>query len=188
MIITLTGPSGIGKGFVKDRILEHWPEICELQWATTRKKRTGETSKNRICVTDEEFEQLIQEGRVSFVQVLYGSRYGLMLSSLNTQKTYLTELHIENLGHFTASEHRVISIAMVADTIDFLGYRLRFVRKTESEEQIRARVEAAQKEQERILFTKGLFHRVFVVSQNTEDSIVSDIILFISTELQRSDK
>lgn len=45
MLITLTGPSGIGKGFVAEYLLARFPGVEELVWTTTRPLRPTETGE-----------------------------------------------------------------------------------------------------------------------------------------------
>lgn len=53
MLIALSGPSGIGKGFIKEKLLREYPDIKEIQWITTRKLRSTESrSMSKIYTID----------------------------------------------------------------------------------------------------------------------------------------
>jgi len=65
MIIALNGPSGIGKGFIKECLLRTYPHIQELAWFTTRPLRPNERSGgNRIRVTVSEFNRMADVGEL----------------------------------------------------------------------------------------------------------------------------
>jgi len=82
MIISFSGPSGIGKGFVKEHLLRIYPHIGELVWFTTRFPRSNEKQGNRIHISSSEFNKLSEVGDLVLVQHLYGHRYGLKRESL----------------------------------------------------------------------------------------------------------
>ena len=77
MIISLSGPSGIGKGFIKEQLLQLYPYIEELVWLTTRPLRSKGQDRNRINVSLPEFNRLAEFDELVLVQNIYGHHYGL---------------------------------------------------------------------------------------------------------------
>ena len=55
MLISLTGPSGIGKDYVKQALLRHFATLQEVIWLTTRLLRPNEEDgrSNREPIDDD---------------------------------------------------------------------------------------------------------------------------------------
>ena len=63
MLIVISGPSGVGKGTVANRLLEKHDNICFSVSATTRAMREGEAEGvNYFYKTTEEFDTMIEQG------------------------------------------------------------------------------------------------------------------------------
>ena len=75
MIIALSGPSGIGKGYFKDAIISKHPEVREIVWYTTRALRPNE--KNRQSISEEEFCSMIASGELVLIQEVFDHYYGV---------------------------------------------------------------------------------------------------------------
>lgn len=180
MIISLTGPSGIGKGYIKEKIKEQWPIIRELTWITTRPLRPGELNRNsnRKTVSTEEFDNLQNSGQLVLSQQLYGYCYGLSKSDLLQQKGifYLTEFHINNLLKASKWDLDIFSIALVPSSISFLQERLERYRGTETSEEIKRRLKSAKEELGHIRTYSPIFSLLVQISQDNENAIASVII------------
>ena len=169
MIFALSGPSGIGKGFAKEAILEQNPEIKEAVWYTTRELRPGE--KNRKSLPGIEFTALHHNEKLVLVQELFGHRYGILKSFLTTGGDILTEIHPFVAGEAKKINPDIVLIGMVTDDIDLLRERLAQKRKTESPEEIEKRVAAAKREIEAIRENYQLFDTIIAISRETEGSV-----------------
>lgn len=174
MLISLTGPSGVGKGYVKERLLETYPSLQEVTWSTTRELRPNELEHrgNREHVSMKEFKSLESASELLFVQNVYSQWYGIRKNGpwfLN-QGHWITEFHIENLLEALKNSVKPIAFAIVPNHIEFLRQRLD-LRRTERVEQIEARLSQAEKEIERILDFQHLFSNIFTVSVENEDCI-----------------
>lgn len=180
MIISLTGPSGIGKGYIKEKIKEQWPIIKELTWITTRPLRSNELdyNSNRKNVSIEEFDNLQNSNQLVLSQQLYGYRYGLNKSDLPQQERvfYLTEFHIDNLLKASEWNLDIFSIALVPSNISFLQERLKKYRGTETSEEIKRRIESAKEELKRIQVHSSVFSLLIQISQDNE-SIVASVVI-----------
>ena len=44
MLFSITGPSGVGKGHLKQQILDAFPRLAELVWVTTRPLRADDVA------------------------------------------------------------------------------------------------------------------------------------------------
>lgn len=177
MLILVTGPSGIGKNFIKEAIFRQWETIKELPWTTTRPKRVGESELNRKFVSQEQFLQMKANSEFVIIQSLYGHFYGLEERVLdNNNKTLFTELHAENIIAIDSIGINPIAFGLVPSSLDFLRYRLELYRGTESQSEINLRLEAAREEIQCILYHRNFFTRIIEIDESNEDK-VSDFII-----------
>lgn len=184
MLITITGPSAVGKGFVKNALIQRFPSVTELTWVTTRLLRPGEQGGNRQSVSLGEFQGLEEQGELVAVQRLFGHCYGLRLEEFDASKVQLTELHIDNIEAVNLFPCASVCIAIVPDSLEFLEYRLRHVRKTESEQEIVRRLKAAAREVERIRNSQGYFDRIFEVSERNQQDLAGRVIGHLASFVQ----
>lgn len=186
MIISLSGPSGIGKGFVKEKILQSYPFIKELVWFTTRFLRLNEQNSNRTHVSLSEFNTAVQAGKLVLVQDLYGNRYGLKRKDiLPTPLIKLTELHSDNLKEALKINPNIICIGLVTSDFSLLRKRLSVVRKTESLTEIEQRIKLAKVEIKTILKQKDLFKKIIEVEENSEDLVLNQIFTVLNMYLKK---
>jgi len=187
MIIALSGPSGIGKGFIKECLLQTYPHIQELTWFTTRPLRSNEQwGGNRINVSSLEFNQMIQFGELVLVQDLFGHRYGLRKEDLlPSSHTKLTELHPDNLLEALGINPEIFAIGLVTFDLSLLHKRLSVVRKTESPAEIEKRVATAQSEIETILQRRSLFASVIKITEAGESSVLDEILAVLKPHLTK---
>jgi guanylate kinase len=184
VIISLSGPSGIGKGFIKERLLQMYPHIKELAWFTTRPPRTKEHHGNRIHVLPPEFGELVESGELSLVQDLYGHRYGLRKEDLlSSSDIKLTELHPDNLLEALRISPTILAIGFVTFDPSLLYKRLSVVRKTESAVEIEQRVAMAKVEMETILRQKALFTSVIEVTEVGESLVLEQVLAVLTSHL-----
>jgi guanylate kinase len=184
MIISLSGPSGIGKGFIKEHLLKAYPFIEELVWFTTRLARPNEQGSNRTHVSLPEFNKLANTGKLALVQDLYGHRYGLRKEDLvPSPHIRLTEFHPDNLREALKINPAIFAIGFITFDLPLLHKRLSVIRNTESAEEIEERITAARIEIETILAQSSLFASVIEVSQASEDSILERMLAILTPHL-----
>ena len=76
MLIVISGPSGVGKGTVANRLLEKHDNICFSVSATTRAMREGEAEGvNYFYKTTEEFDTMIEQGEFLEYMRVFGKNY-----------------------------------------------------------------------------------------------------------------
>lgn len=184
VIISFTGPSGIGKGYVKDQICLAIPEIKELVWLTTRPLRNGE--KNRLHTPLNEFNAMERDGLLVLVQDLYNHRYALLRSDLEPcESIRITELHCLNMKKALRLNRKILSIGFITDSLDFLRQRMR-LRHTENEEEIAARVKDAVNEIAVIKQNTHLFAAIFKVNHANESEIAAEVLRLIYKHICRT--
>ena len=186
MIISLSGPSGIGKGFIKERLLQLYPHIQELAWFTTRPLRSNEQGGNRIHVSLSEFNHLVGFGKLVLVQDLFGHRYGLRKEDLlPSSDIKLTELHSDNLLEAIRINPAISAIGLVTFDLSLLHKRLSVVRKTESLAEIEKRVATAKSEIETILQQRSLFVSVIEVTEAGEAFVLNEVLAVLTSHLTK---
>ncbi len=176
MIIAFSGPSGIGKGFIKEGLLRLHPHMKELKWLTTRSLRANENAGNRIHVLAEQFALLVQVDEVVLVQNHFGHQYGLKKGDLSpSQETKLTELHPSIAAEALRINPEIILIGLVTFDLSLLRKRLTVIRKTESQAEIEKRLAQAEDEIKMILKQRELFASVIEVSEAKESCLIDEV-------------
>lgn len=184
MIISLSGPSGVGKGFIKERLRRLYPHIEELAWYTTRPLRPNEQHSNRIQVSLPEFDELVEFGKLILVQNLYGYRYGLKQEDLLPSPCVrLTELHPDNLKEALKINPAILAIGFVTFDLLLLHERLSVLRNTESAAEIEQRIALAEIETAIILRQKSLFVSVVEVTKASETLIFDQVLAVLTPYL-----
>lgn len=178
MIISLTGPSGVGKGHIKKHLLTNTPNLNEIIWSTTRSLRPDEISlqSNREHLTNVEFNLLVAQGKMIFSQELFGHMYGLRVdkNTYEDQTLWITEFHIDNVIFAKKTDINLIAIAIIPHNISLLKKRL-ILRSTENHGEIADRLLAARSEIAKIESNAHCFDFVFTVCEENQHQI-SDIV------------
>lgn len=191
MLIALTGPSGIGKGFIKEKLLQVYPFIKELVWFTTRGPRPNEQKSNRIFVSQKEFNTLVTSDKLALVQNdLFGHSYGINKEDLLPSSSIkLTEIHVDNIKQALKINPTILVIGLVTHDFSIIRNRLSFIRKTENLIEIEKRIISAKVEIETILSNKDLFASIIEVNDDLEDIILEQVISVLTNNLkERKDK
>lgn len=153
LLIILSGPSGVGKGTIRQEIIND--KSLNLFYSvsmTTRNKRPGETEGvDYYYVTKEEFQKNIDNGNLLEWAEFVGNRYGTPKDKIDDQlkqgKNVLLE--IETKGAKQVLEKcagpNLVSIFIVPPSLEELESRIRG-RGTESDEVIKERVNKARQE------------------------------------------
>lgn len=176
MLITITGPSGSGKGFIKEKIIQKIPSIKELSWLTTRPPRNNNPENNRINIGDREFEKMMGSDQLILVQKLYGNFYGLRKNDLlmDNSEILFTELHIDNFLK-VANQFNFFSIALMPTSLSILENRLK-KRETEDSDQIKVRISVAKKEVQKMEENRALFSITVDFSGDFEKSSIAELL------------
>lgn len=149
LVFVLSGPGGVGKTTLVNKLTAEFPSIVPSISYTTRPKRAGEEHKRHYnFVSEEEFERLIAVDEFCEYVKFAGHYYG-------TSKTILEELQkqgkhvilvIDTEGQKALRQSIPhASIFVMPPSIDVLQDRLEF-RKTESQEVIEERLTLARAE------------------------------------------
>ena len=151
LLIIVSGPSGVGKGTVRDYYMKD--ESLNLTYSismTTRAPRAGEVDGvDYIFVTREEFEQKIQEGEFLEYAEFVGNYYGTSLKQVNKMreegKNVILEIEVQGATIVKEKCPDAVSIFIIPPSIEELERRIRG-RRSEPEEIIQQRLAKAQQE------------------------------------------
>lgn len=106
-IIALSGPSGIGKGFVKEAIRRRYPGMPELTVVTTRSRRPSDGVDRETDVPiamflkqQNEREIILAHQPFGIQHDWYGFRRSQIDQGLNRGECMLTEIHPDNINPF----------------------------------------------------------------------------------------
>ena len=151
LLIIVSGPSGVGKGTVRDYYMKD--ESLNLTYSismTTRQPRQGEVDGvDYIFVTREEFEQKIQEGEFLEWAEFVGNYYGTSLTQVNKLreegKNVILEIEVQGANIVKEKCPDAISIFIIPPSMEELEMRIRG-RRSEAEEIIQQRLAKATQE------------------------------------------
>ena len=153
-LFILSGPSGVGKGTLKEMLLQEFAgHIAFSVSATTRAPRLGETyGREYFFITREEFERRILDSdfleHAEYAGNLYGTPKSWVYSLLNTGKDVILEIEVQGAQQVMQNEKSCVSVFILPPSIEKLETRLRN-RGTEDEATVQKRLNAAKAEIER---------------------------------------
>ncbi|MEE0966963.1 MAG: guanylate kinase [Bacilli bacterium] len=151
LLIILSGPSGVGKGTVREELFKD--ESLNLAYSismTTRQARPKE--KNGIdyfFVSTDEFEKKIENGELleyaKFVGNYYGTPKNYVDELLEQGKNVVLEIEVQGALQVMEKCKDALTIFLVPPSFEELERRIRG-RRTEAEEVVRERLDKARKE------------------------------------------
>ncbi|MCF2706440.1 guanylate kinase [Arcanobacterium haemolyticum] len=147
----VAGPSGVGKGTVLAEVMKRAPECWLSISATTRAPRPGEVDGTHyFFVSDDEFDRLVADGDMLEWAVVHGKhRYGTprqpVLDAIEAGKVVILEVDLDGARQIRSTMPEVSQVFIAPPSWEELESRLRG-RATESEDQVRRRLETATTE------------------------------------------
>lgn len=184
LLLILSGPSGAGKGTVVKSLLAGDPGIRLSVSATTRAPRPGETDgKEYLFLTPDRFHEMTEAGKMLESAEYCGNCYGTPLAPILdwTSQGLDVVLEIEVQGGAQVKKKRpdAVGIFILPPSLKELEHRLRR-RGTETDEVIRGRLRAAEKE-----ITEAV-HYDYIVINDTVESAVAQIRAILAAEKNSS--
>ena len=151
LLIVFSGPSGVGKGTVRQEIFSTPDHKFEYSVSmTTRAQRPGEVDgKDYFFRSREEFEELIRNGQMLEYAEYVGNYYGTPLTNVNEtfDKGIDVFLEIEVQGALQVKKKVPDAVFIFLTPPDLNELQERLVgRGTDSEEVIAQRIERAREE------------------------------------------
>ena len=180
LIVSVSGPSGVGKGTIIEEIRKRFPECKHSISVTTRAPRgTEKDGVEYFFRTREQFEELIKEGEILEYDEYVGNYYGTpltpLIKSTEAGEDVLLDITIAGTLALEDKYPLAVSIFILPPSFEQLASRLKG-RGTESDELIEKRLEKAREE----VLCANKFDYV-VVNDNLEDA-VNDIVSIMRAE------
>jgi guanylate kinase len=149
-VFVLSGPSGVGKDSLIERLREYEPTTLFTVTATTRPQRSNEVDGSHYhFFTAEDFEYRLGNGEFLESAMVYGNRYGVLrrpvAEALAAGRDVVIKIDVKGAASIRERIPDSISIFLAPESMESLRDRLRY-RKTESDEVIVRRFEEATRE------------------------------------------
>ena len=168
LIVLISGPSGVGKDSVINKLRDNFNSINVIVTVTTRSIRPGEIDgKDYIFVDQKDFERMKTNNEFLEHANVYGNQYGVpkdqVKSALSGGEDALIKADVQGANTIMKLEPSVLSIFIMPESKNDLEKRLT-KRMTESKEALKVRLDTAMTE----IYQSGNFE--FIV-YNKEDHI-----------------
>ena len=185
LLIVLSGPSGVGKDAVLVRMRELGRPFHYVVTATTRPRRAKE--KNGIdyhFLSQEEFQQMIREGRLLEWAEVYGNYYGVpredVAQALSRGMDVIVKVDIQGAATIKKILPQAVFIFLMFPSMEELERRLK-QRSSESSTDLALRLDKVEEE----IKSLPLFDYVITSHQGKLDDVVSQIDAIITAEKRR---
>jgi len=186
LLVVLSGPSGAGKDTVLNRMKQLGFPFHYVVTATTRPRRAGENNGvDYYFCSEAEFQEMMQQGELLEWAKVYGHWYGVpkqqVKQALETRKDVIVKVDVQGAATIKNLLSGAVLIFLAPPSIKEYEERLR-QRKTESETELKLRIEKATEEMRSL----PLFDYVVANRQGELDSTVSQIEAIITAEKCRA--
>ncbi len=186
LLIVVSGPSGVGKDTVIQRMKERRLPFHFVVTATTRPARPGEVhGRDYFFVSSDEFAEMIEKDELLEYAIVYNDYKGIpkqqVREALASGQDVIMRVDVQGAARVRAlTADGAALLFLTTTTEEELVERLR-ARKSESPEGLNLRIATARKELERI----SEFDYCVVNHDMTVDDTVDKIIAIIEAEHSR---
>jgi guanylate kinase len=151
-VFVITGPSGVGKGTLIEKLLERIPELELSVSATTREPRPGEKDgRDYHFLSEAEFERRVEAGDFLEHAAYSGHRYGTLREAVEGRlaegRSVVLEIEVQGARQVRAAMPAAVLIFIAPPDPEALRRRLEG-RGTDSPEAIERRLRTAELELE----------------------------------------
>ena len=182
LLIILSGPSGVGKDALLNRMKEFKYPLEYITTVTTRLRRAGE--RNHIdyhFIAPEKFQDMIKQGEMLEYANVYGNWYGVpkqpIKQALNSDRDTIVKVDIQGAAAIKKIVPQAVFIFLMPPSMEELGDRLK-KRHTESSFDLDLRLQTATEEIKQL----SLFDYVVYSQRDDIYSAVMDIVAIITAE------
>ena len=150
ILFVLSGPSGVGKGTVRQRLFEQETSLKYSVSATTRKKRPGEKEGvDYFYKTEEEFKKMIENGELleyaQYVNNYYGTPKKYVEEQIALGNDVFLEIEVQGALQVKRNFPEGVFIFLCPPSLEELKNRI-INRGTETDNLIKNRLKEASKE------------------------------------------
>lgn len=185
LLVVISGPSGVGKDTVIQRMKERDMPFHFVVTATTRPPRPDEQhGVNYFFVTHDEFAEMIEQGELIEYAIVYNDYKGIpkaqVSQALASGKDVVMRVDVQGAATIREKFPEAVLIFLVTQNEEELVNRLK-TRKTETPEGLKLRIATARQELKRI----AEFDYVVVNRDDQLDEAVDTILAIIRSEHSR---
>ena len=150
LIVLISGPSGVGKDSVINKLRDNFNSINVIITVTTRSIRGGEIDgRDYIFVDQKDFERMKKANEFLEYANVYGNQYGVpkdqVKAALSRGQDALIKADVQGANTIMKLEPCVLSIFIMPESINDLEKRLT-KRMTESKQALKVRLDTAMTE------------------------------------------
>jgi len=188
LVIVLSGPSGVGKDAVIQRMIELGHPIRMPVTMTTRPRRSEEVDRVHYVFVDlAEFERQVEVGELLEHAEVYGNRYGVpraqVRAAMATGNHVLIRVDVQGAASLRDTLPGAVSIFLVPNDLAHLEAHLR-ERGSEDAAALRRRLEQVEAE----LREAACFTHVIENVEGDLDGTVRAVAAAIRAEAARADR
>jgi len=185
LLIIISGPSGVGKDTVVDRLRERNLPFHFVVTATSRPPRPGERDGiDYIFLTNEQFEKMIRRDEFIEYALVYSQYKGVPRSqftaAMQAGKDMIMRVDVQGAAKFRQLFKEAVLIFLTPSSEEEWRERL-ISRGSESDESLQIRLQTVQKEINQV----GIFDYIVENPKGKLDQTVDTIIAIIHAEHHR---
>lgn len=179
LLIVISGPSGVGKDSVIQRMKERRMPFHFVVTATTRAARPGEVhSQDYFFISNDEFAEMIEKNELLEYAIVYNDYKGIpkqqVRDALASGHDVIMRLDVQGAAQIRDLIDNAVLIFITTTSEDELVARLR-ERKTETPEGMNLRIATARRElRRRVEFDYCVINRDMAL-EDTVDTIIAII-------------
>lgn len=182
VLVVISGPSGVGKDTLLQKLQEFGYEFCFVVTMTTRPPRPTEVhGKDYIFVSKDEFAGLMMKDELLEHSVVYGDYKGIpkdqVRRALASGKDVLMRIDVQGAAKVRKIVPNAVTIFLATENEDELIKRLS-ERKTETSDGLAIRIATTREEMKRV----GEFDYVVINREGQQDEAVKQILSIITAE------
>lgn len=186
MLIVISGPSGVGKGTIYNRLLDNDPSLTFSVSVTTRAPREGEIDGvHYFFISEEKYQELKARGAFLEHATVHGHSYGTLKSQVQEKMEmgYNVVLDIDPQGakQVMAQWPECVSIFLLPPSYQKLCERL-YGRNTDDPKEIERRLNNARGEIEQV----GMYQ--YTVVNDDLELAFEQVSAIITAEKQRTNR
>ncbi|MEW6715967.1 MAG: guanylate kinase [Chloroflexota bacterium] len=185
LLVVISGPSGVGKDSVLNRMKERDLPFHFTVTATTRPPRANEKhGRDYYFISQDKFAEMIEQDELLEYAIVYNDYKGIPKSqvrhALESGKDVIMRIDVQGAETIRKLCPEAVLIFLTTQNEEELVQRLK-ARRTESSESLKLRIATARQELKRI----DMFDYVVVNRHNCLDETVDTILSIIQTEHHR---
>lgn len=144
LVVVISGPGGVGKSTVVNRLIEKHSELVLSRSWTTRDRRPGEADDAYHFVTTEEFEARIEGGGFLEHTNFLGNYYGTPTPDISQESDLILEIEVDGARQVTEKVPDALLLFLQAPSVE--EQTMRLTKRGDSPDKIEARLAKSAEE------------------------------------------